>query len=114
MKATQHTPGPWTATIGTRGAHINIGNDHNHPLSFGFTFDEYNGSEQAEGQANARLIAKAWLLPELLEACERALPWIGKLIAEGVHQQAVMPGDAVRTMQMLEAAIAKATNTERT
>ena len=41
-----------------------------------------------------------------LAACKRAAPWLGKLIAEGVHQQSVAPNDAVRTLQMVEAAIA--------
>jgi Zn ribbon nucleic-acid-binding protein len=45
---------------------------------------------------------------ELLAACERALPWIGKLIADGGHMASVAPNDAVRAMQMLEAAIKKA------
>lgn len=58
-----------------------------------------------ESIANALLIASA---PELLEACKRALPWMGKLIASRVHEDCVMPNDAVRTMEMLEAYIAKA------
>lgn len=60
---------------------------------------------EPEELANAYLIASA---PELLEACKRALPWMGKLIASRVHEDCVMPNDAVRTMEMLEAYIAKA------
>lgn len=48
--------------------------------------------------------------PELYAAAKRAQPWIGKLIADGGHQNAVMPNDAVRAMEMLEAAV---THTER-
>lgn len=55
-------------------------------------------------QEHFDLIAAA---PDLLAALERAIPWLGKLIADGGHLQAVMPMDAVRTLEMAEAAIAK-------
>lgn len=59
----------------------------------------------ADAKRDATLMAAA---PDLRKACERALPWIGKLIAEGVHEKAIMPNDAIRTMEMLTAALAKA------
>lgn len=41
-------------------------------------------------------------------AAQRALPWIGKLIAEGAHMHSVCPNDAVGAMDQLEAAIVQA------
>ncbi len=64
MSEVKHTPGQWTADIGTRGCHINVGNDYNHPLSFGFEYSEFDKKQREQGQANARLIAAA---PEILE-----------------------------------------------
>ena len=69
---TQHTPGPWTASIGAKGAHINVGNVHSYPLSFGFHWNELDEQKMLEGQANARLIAAA---PKLLEACKLVAKW---------------------------------------
>lgn len=73
MEKQKHTKGPWTASIGNRGAHIHVANDANHPLSFGFQWNEFNETLTQEAQANAALIAKAWLIPELLEATKRLL-----------------------------------------
>jgi len=64
------TPGPWTASIGRRGAHINIANNYNHPLSFGFQYSENDVEQQAEGQANARAIAE---VPAMIEAIHELL-----------------------------------------
>lgn len=71
MNNAKHTPGRWTASVGSRGAHINVANDYNHPLSFGFKWSDTPGNEAlvVEAQANAALIAAA---PELLAALERA------------------------------------------
>jgi hypothetical protein len=55
--------------------------------------------------ADSRLIAAA---PELLEACKRALPWIGKMIANGNHLDSILPKDAEIAMDMLQDAIDKA------
>ena len=70
MNEQKHTPGPWTATIGTRGAYINVNNDYNHPLSFGFRCSEFDTKLVTQMTANAHLIAAA---PDLLEACKGAI-----------------------------------------
>ena len=44
----------------------------------------------------------------MLAALKRAAPWLGRLIADGGHLNSVMPGDAVRTLEMVESAIAEA------
>ena len=49
---------------------------------------------------------------ELLAALQRALPWLGKLIADGGHLNSVAPNDAVGAMQQAEAAIKKALGNE--
>jgi hypothetical protein len=56
----------WTASIGERGATINVDNNANHPLTFEMDFpDKYHHPElNAEAKANANLIASA---PELLD-----------------------------------------------
>jgi hypothetical protein len=58
-----------------------------------------------DGDSHANLIAAA---PELLKAIKRAAPWLGKMIADGGHINAVLPNDCVRTLEMVEAAIRKA------
>ena len=45
---------------------------------------------------------------ELLRTCERALPWLAKMIVDGGHAQTVNPSNCVRALEGLEAAIAKA------
>ena len=42
---------------------------------------------------------------ELYSALKRALPWLGKLVAEGVHNNTVCPNDAIGAMQQAQAAI---------
>lgn len=59
------TPLVLTASIGSRGAHINVMNDHNHPLSFDLKWNEYDDNERTQGQSLAHLIAAA---PALLAA----------------------------------------------
>jgi hypothetical protein len=96
MSNNTHTPGPWrTGDV------------------FNTVFGPPNGNPSPAivatvnkaNKANARLIAAA---PEMLEALTRAAPWLGKLIANNVHMDCVMPNDAIRTLDMIEAAIAKA------
>ena len=68
----KHTKGKWTASIGDKGATINIDNDANHPLTFEMDFpDKYHHPElNGEGKANASLIASA---PEMLKALKDSL-----------------------------------------
>lgn len=47
---------------------------------------------------------------ELLAALKRVVPWIGKMIADGGHQDAVAPLDCENALKQAEAAIAKADN----
>ena len=64
------------------------------------------GRTQEETEANARLIAAA---PALLAALRRAVPWLGKMIADGGHLAAVLPADCVAALDQAEAAITDAT-----
>ena len=48
------------------------------------------------------------LQAEMLQALKRAAPWLGKMIADGGHQNAVLPRDCERTLEMVEAVIRKA------
>ena len=45
---------------------------------------------------------------DLVAAVRRAIPWMGKLIADGAHKNSVLPRDAEIALDMLEAALAKA------
>jgi hypothetical protein len=44
---------------------------------------------------------------ELLFALKRCVPWLGKMIADGGHLQAVAPNDAVLSLARAEQLIAK-------
>ena len=75
----KHTKGKWTASVGDKGATINIDNDANHPLTFEMDFpDKYHHPElNAEAKANANLIASA---PEMLDALRMVAIRIADLI----------------------------------
>lgn len=110
MTKNHHTPGPWIAAELTRrpvGVHyhwrIQTGENRDDDL-IAIVPAEYPGDDAGE-EANAALIAAS---PELLAACVRALPWLGKMIADKAHLNSVAPNDCVGAMQQLEAAIAKA------
>lgn len=96
----KHTPGPWGASIGFRGARIHIANDFNHPLSFGFQYPETNDELVREGEANAHLIAAA---PELLEALEELVELVPE--SEFVGGKSI---DNTRAISGARTAIAKA------
>lgn len=74
----EHTPGPWTASIGSRGARIHVANDANHPLSFGFGWSELDHALVREAQANARLIAAAPKMLDKLHEVRRYLEQAGE------------------------------------
>lgn len=60
---------------------------------------------------NAALIVQAVnshaALLAVAEAAKRCPQWLGKMIADGAHQNCVAPGDCVGTLQRLEQALAK-------
>lgn len=101
----EKTPGPWKYHLG-RGKHprYHIQTVGGYQIASTPEIDKFPGIKCF--QANACLIASA---PELLAACRRMLPWIGKLIAEGAHLNSVAPNDAIGAMQEGQAAIEKAT-----
>ena len=66
---------------------------------------DYGSGDVHTDVSNAQLLA---LAPEMLEALKRAAPWLGKMIADGAHNNAVLPRDCERTLEMIEAVIAKA------
>lgn len=93
----KHTPGPWNT----------ITQDWNtekvHSATTGLviaTVTHPHGDD--EGQANARLIVKA---PELLEALQRAIPWLCKALSEGVHKNTVLPNDLITTVEFAQATV---------
>jgi len=111
MSAT-HTPGPWAVVAETHGyyivqQHAENRNDHEtwRAYQIGHTSTSGAVGGVASEEANARLLAAS---PELLAACKRALPWLGKLIADGAHMNSVAPNDAVGAMEQMQAAIEKA------
>lgn len=110
MSEGKHTKGPWFYNDGEKGKyfpHVVLGGDNpksGHYITVN-TCGGHNGGQMNECQANARLIASA---PDLLEACEAALPWIGKMIADGAHMNSVAPNACVGAMQRMDAAIRKA------
>ncbi len=105
-----HTSGPWLTDGGcivdTRRNLIAVRHSGEAVNEAGDTIVSVNhGIKPVEADSNARLIAAA---PELLEACKRAAPWLGKMIADQAHLNSTLPNDCVRTLEMLEAVIAKA------
>lgn len=103
-----HTPGPWKA----RNLHTDkdprwqIIHADNVGLPIVELAKHTGETHPPKMAANARLIAAA---PDMLAALKRAEPWLGRLIAENTHIDCVMPNDAIRTLEMISAAIARAT-----
>lgn len=110
MTKTTHTEAPWTlqeletARNGYQDWRtFAIRSPANVCLAVVGDVDRY---ESERIPANARLMAAA---PNMLAALRRAAPWLGKLIADKGHENSVLPNDAVRTLEMVEAAIELAT-----
>lgn len=98
-----HTPGPWFVDRKhTLAVMAPDGNEY--PWHVANVMHDCGGDD-SQADSNVRLIASA---PELLAALQRAVPWLGKLIADGGHMNSVAPNDAVGALQQAEAAIAKA------
>jgi hypothetical protein len=95
-----HTPGPWRASVGTGYVAILSGPTIDRQLAITMTCN-------AEGCANARLMAAA---PDLLAALEACIPWLGKAI---FYDLASLPvespkEDLSKLLSMACAAVAKA------
>lgn len=50
--------------------------------------------------------------PKILAALKRAVPWLGRMIADGGHLETVAPNDAIGALAQAEAAIAEAESPE--
>ena len=96
-KTIQHTPGPWQVTATRNGIELSglyrIGTGQHGIIA-----------DDIDNQANANLIAVA---PEMLEALNHAAPWLGKLIASGLHESCVFPKGALDALDMVNKAIDK-------
>ncbi len=108
MSDTKYTPGPWRAAT-----------DHPYTTDAGtdcvsvFALSDaekrparVHGDTEEQAIANARLIAVA---PELLESLTRAMVWLNKAEADGLHLGCAAPNDLPQCRAQAEAAIAKAT-----
>jgi len=110
----EHTPGPWEVAHydGEEWygcdvsvfARISSVNHRSVARIYGDGVLAHNPNN-AERDANARLIAAA---PEMLEALEKAVPWLGKMIADGGHLNSVLPRACEIALDQAEAAISKA------
>ena len=99
---TNHTPGPWlTRFSGSWKTEVVEPSD-----KVGLIAALNERGTLDELKANARLIAAA---PLLLEALERAEPWLGRLIADEGHLACAAPRDAEATLRMVTDAIALTT-----
>ena len=97
----KHVSGPWqVSTLRPSGAFY-IQNQQGYMIAKIDPLFAY----KPRHEANARLIA---LAPAMLDAIKRATPWIGKMIADGGHLNAVAPNDAVGALQQLDAILKEA------
>jgi len=98
-----HTPGPWIASFD-----LNTHTGRESGWTVGPTGKEVaalNPTHATTAFEDAQLIAAA---PDLLKAAERALPWLGKMLADKGHMHSVAPADCVGAAHDLHAAILKA------
>ena len=72
----QHTPGPWEIKTDAPRTAINAGVKHIAMVNWYNSPDPNQTIIGEENEANARLIAKAWLIPDLLEVLKRAHKYV--------------------------------------
>lgn len=93
MASTKHTPGPWETVAGSTPNDLAVCEAGGGDII----------AEVVNGKIGDRdLIAKAWLIPELLEACERLCDEIDRIINK-------QPANHYSALEIGRAAIAKAT-----
>lgn len=98
---TQHTTGRINVTADGFDEAMNA-------FRFLITFPDANPGQKAQAVDDCRHLEKSWNSHEdLVAACKRALPWIGKMIADNGHLNSVLPNDCIGAMEQLEAALAK-------
>jgi len=111
---TKDTPGPWHFHLG-RGSkpRFHIQNEGGYQIASTTELTTRQTAklaadfeENQSREANARLIA---LSPQMLDSLKRVIPWLGKMIADKAHLNAVAPLDAENALKEAEALIAKAT-----
>lgn len=103
-----HTPGPWSVFNHSwcETSVIAIGFDHSICLlDINHATEESQEADEAQMEANARLIAAA---PELLEALKEALACGMVPVSSANEGGAVMYSEHVRVADMIRAAVAKA------
>lgn len=100
MNKRPETPGPWH--VGHKVPFmICAGERGNGPIVAECCAMEEITREQRD--ANARLMAQA---PAMLAALRRAVPWLGRLIADGGHLRTVAPNDAIGALAEAESILA--------
>ena len=122
QSAAQHTPGPWAVQDDNAGVYyvnprIEAGEDINDPRHDSIIarctgFGAFSGIEDAEVEANARLIAAA---PELLEALREAVYLHGHEHAHADGRPIEIPGSTtgIEWYKQARAALAKAEGRDR-
>jgi hypothetical protein len=95
---TKWTPGPWNIRplTYTDGPHI--------PGTWTIQGRFGNVATQVFFEKDARLIAAA---PEMAEALAKAIPWLGKMIADGGHLNTVAPDVCVKVLARCESLLAR-------
>ena len=101
----KHTPGPWKVS---EDGHNIIGSGRGMIAFVRYDTDSQcdpSPEAHAELHANARLIEKAWLIPELLEALYEIAAWNPAASPSDPSGRSIM-----EVIDIARAAIAKATN----
>jgi len=92
----EHTATPWELL---RTGNVIVGKRDGLPECVGLVFNPGHGKREANefgpvARANAALILKAVNnFDEMRQLLSRALPWLSKAKAEGIHEHGVLPND---------------------